>query len=70
MVGMGGHMSCYGWAYVIDDGCRMGIGANSKEMLGSSIKLANLSNQVGLLVTQIVLEPRSNEPTVYCYYTK
>ena len=33
-VGMGGHMSCYGWAWVVDDGYDLGMGTNSKENVG------------------------------------
>ena len=33
-VGMGGHMSCYG--------CGLGMGTNSKEMLGSNVNIRNL----------------------------
>ena len=34
-VGMGRHMSCYGWACVAADGCGQGMSTNLKEMLGS-----------------------------------
>jgi hypothetical protein len=30
-VGMGEHMSCYGWAWVAADGYSLGMGTNSKE---------------------------------------
>ena len=31
---MGRHMSCYGWAWVVVDGCGMGMGTNTKKMVG------------------------------------
>ena len=40
-MGMGGHMSCYGWAWVAADGCGLGMGTNSKEMLGATTHQAN-----------------------------
>jgi hypothetical protein len=33
-VGMGGHMSCYGWAWVAADGYGLGMDTNSKENVG------------------------------------
>ena len=42
-VGMGGHMPCYGWAWVnkiVTDGYGLGVDTNSKEMLGSSVHLS------------------------------
>ena len=29
-------MSCYGWAWVVDDGCGLGMGTYSKELLVTS----------------------------------
>ena len=35
-------MSCYGWTEVIVDGCGLGMGTNSKEMLGSSAVIGEI----------------------------
>jgi hypothetical protein len=32
--GMGGHILCYGWAWVVVDGYGLGMGTNSKENVG------------------------------------
>jgi hypothetical protein len=41
-VGMGEHMSCYGWAWVVADGygMGMGMGTNSKENVGLVCEVA------------------------------
>ena len=40
---MGGH----GWAEVVVDGCGLGMGTNSKEMLGSCLKEESTMSWVG-----------------------
>ena len=44
---MDGHMSCYGWAWVVADGYRLGMGTSSKENVGLWCEVALIQGAAG-----------------------